>query len=366
MRAPADFLAERIEAGDIPSASWIIGDAERVIEEGAAGSAVVLPSRVPATRETLYDLASLTKPLATSLLAIRLRREAGFDLLDRAARFLPEFDRQDKREITLAHLLTHTSGLPDWAPLYLKGASIPEYLLQIREVTPRSRPGERVVYSDLGYIALGAILERIGTSTLSRLADACIFEPVGARPCFRPGPGLLSRVAATEEACNYEREKAGPAAATYRGWREGIIRGEVHDQNAHAAGGVMGHAGMFGTARDVYLIAREALAAEPRILLEDEVPLIREARTAAAGEPRSLAYRINRGDGGKSDPSTAAGPALPPETFGHNGFTGTSVWIDPKAGRLFVLLTNRVHPRVREEMDMNALRREFHRLAARV
>ena len=363
MRAPADFLAERIDAGDIPSASWIIANAEGVISEGSAGSAVILPSRVAASRETLYDLASLTKPLVTTLLALLLRREAGFTFGDRAARFLPEFDRLDKRDITLSNLLTHTSGLPDWAPLYVKGASIPEYLRQIREKELLFRPAALVLYSDLGFIALGAILERIGGSPLDRLASELIFERVGALACFRPGPDRRPRVAATEEACNYERVKAGTAAAGYRGWREGVIRGEAHDQNAFAAGGVAGHAGLFGTARDVYLIAREALASEPKLIREDEMPLIREAQSGTSSEPRSLAYRINRLEDGGPDPSSAPGVALSPATFGHNGFTGTSVWIDPEAGRLFILLTNRVHPRVRPEIDMNALRREFHRLA---
>ncbi len=366
MRAPADYLAERIEAGDIPSASWLIGDAERVIASGALGHAVLVPGRVPAAEDTIYDLASLTKPLVTSLLVILLAREAGFRLGDRAGRFLPEFDRLDKRDITLAHLLTHTSGLPDWAPLYVKGGTIAEYLRQIQGMQPLEPPGVKLRYSDPGYIALGAVAERAGTAGLGALAASLILEPVGSRACFRPPPALQGRVAATEEACQYERVKAGAAATGYRGWREGVIRGEVHDQNAWAAGGVAGHAGLFGTAKDVYLIARKALDTPSRLVAEEDLPLLREARTGDLPEPRSMAYRINRAEDGGSDPTTAAGAALPPRAFGHNGFTGTSVWIDPAASRVYVLLTNRVHPEVREEMDMNALRREFHRLAATV
>jgi serine-type D-Ala-D-Ala carboxypeptidase len=364
MRAPADYLAGRVEAGDIPGASWIVGDAEGVIAGGVAGDAALVPTKVAARSDTLYDLASLTKPLVTSLLTLILGRETEIEPGDPVSRFLPELDRLDKRDISLGHLLTHTSGLPDWAPLYLKGASIQEYLRQIGEMPPRTRPGTRVLYSDLGYIALGAVLERVGSATLERLAEAFIFEPLGVRPCFRPGKALGLRVAATEESCNYERMKAGPAGATYRGWREGIIRGEVHDQNAFAAGGVAGHAGLFGTAGDVYQIARQALVPEGGLLRRSELPLIAEPGTDAEGEARSFAYRINRGRDGGADPATAAGDALPPVAFGHNGFTGTSVWIDPGARRVFVLLTNRVHPRVREEFDMNVLRREFHRLAA--
>ena len=363
MRAPADWIEERIAAGDFPSASWLIADAGGVVASGAAGNAVVIPGKVPATSETIYDLASLTKPLVTSLLLVLLRRE-GIRLDDRAARFLPEFERLDKSDITLDHLLTHTSGLPEWAPLYLKGRSSAEYLAQIRDMEPVDPPGASVRYSDPGYIALGGIVERIASAPLEAVAVDLILGPVGSKACFRPGTDLLPRVAATEEACNYERKKAGPAGASYGGWRGGVIRGEVHDQNAWAAGGVSGHAGLFGTAMDVYLIAREALPEAGILLSEEERRLVREARTGSLPGPRSVACRINRLPGGASDPSTAAGEALPAETFGHNGFTGTSVWIDPRAGRLYVLLTNRVHPAVREEIDMNALRREFHRLAS--
>jgi CubicO group peptidase (beta-lactamase class C family) len=115
---------------------------------------------------------------------------------------------------------------------------------------------------------------------------------------------------------------------------------------------------------DVHLMAREVLWPISGILLPGEAGLLREAQTGRLSEPRSLAYRINRNEAGQSDETTAAGTHLPPEAFGHNGFTGTSVWIDPSAGRLNVLLTNRVHPRVRDEVDMNAIRREFHRRAA--
>jgi len=366
MRAPAEFLADRIAAGDIPSASFVVGNPSGVRSSGALGDAVVAPSRVAATEETIYDLASLTKPLVTSPLAVILAREEGIGLSERAGRFLPEFARLDKREITLEHLLTHTSGLPDWRPLYLGGASIPEYVRLLRDVEPDARPGLRVRYSDIGYIALGRILEIAGGASLDRLARAFILEPAGVSACFLPGRETWPRVAATEEACNYERAKAGAGAASYSGWREGVIRGEVHDQNAFAAGGVAGHAGLFGTARDVYRLAREVQSPESRLYRGNEASLLSTSRTGALMEPRSLGYRINRRTDGGIDPSTAAGGALSVRAFGHNGFTGTSLWIDPAMPAIFVLLTNRVHPKVREELDMNALRREFHRLAAGV
>lgn len=366
MRPPAEYLAGRIEAGDIPSASWLIGTPEEILLEGSAGHAVLAPEKAPAGNDTIYDLASLTKPLITSPLALLLSRESGFSLTDRAGRFLPEMDRLDKREITLFHLLTHASGLPDWAPLYLGGESVREYVAQIGRMEPLERPGRKILYSDLGYILLGAILEQAGSAPLESLARAFLLEPAGAEALFRPGERLLARVAATEESCNYERRMAGPAAAGYSRWRSGVIRGEVHDQNAWAAGGVSGHAGLFGTARDVWLVARESMAGESSLLRPEEQDLLREIQTGSLPEPRSAAYRVNRGQDGASDPETAAGASLPPEAYGHNGFTGTSVWMDPGTDRVYVLLTNRVHPTVREEIEMNVIRREFHRHAAGV
>jgi len=366
VRGPAEFLDDRVRSGEIPSASWIVADASGVLDAGAVGSAALVPGRVAATTETIYDLASLTKPLVTSLLALVLRREAGISLGEPAVRFLPELSRPDQRGITLAHLLTHTSGLPDWAPLYLRGSSPPEYLEQIREMDLRASPGARVLYSDLGYIALGVILERIGGAPLDELCARFITGPAGSGALFRPGAALGSRVAPTEEACNYEREKAGAAAAGYQGWRRGLVHLAVHDQNAWAAGGVAGHAGLFGTAGDVHRIAREVVSVEPRWLREEDLALITRAQTGPGLEPRSFAYRINRGRNGGPDASTAAGTALAASACGHNGFTGTSVWLEPERRRVYVLLTNRVHPAVRADVDMNAIRRGFHESACRV
>lgn len=361
MRTPAEYLASRVEAEEIPSAVWLTGVGESVSDEGAVGWACVEPEKVPATTETIYDLASLTKPLITSPLALILARLEGFDLHGPVRRLLPEFDRSDKREITLLQLLTHTSGLSDWAPLYAAGRSIEEYVFQIGMMAPRERPGAAVIYSDLGYIALGAALQRASTAPLDDLAGDLILGPVGSAARFRPGKELRARVAATERSCNYERRKAGEAASGYEGWRRGVIRGEAHDQNAWAAGGVAGHAGLFGTARDVFAIARELTGRRSRLIAGADLALVGRIQTGILSPPRTAAWRVNTGPGGGVDPGTAAGDSLSPEAMGHNGFTGTSVWIDPAADRIHVLLTNRVHPEIREETDMNALRRGFHR-----
>jgi len=359
------YLEGCIASGQIPGATWAVVGGAGLLDEGAVGDAVVNPRNVPADPSTIYDLASLTKPLVTSMLYLKLRRQLGLSDGAAACRLLPEIDRTDKREITLRHLLTHTSGLPAWVPFYLRGATVPEYLVQLRDRPLASRPGTRVEYSDPGYIAMGEILSRAATTPLDRLAREAIFEPLGlADTCFNPPRALLPRVAATEESCQYEKELSAPDSQGYKGFRQGVIHGEVHDQNAWVLGGVSGHAGLFSTARETSVIAAEYLGERARSvhgLLDGEaVDHASLDQTPGLAEARTLAFRVAlRGE-------TAAGPDLPALAFGHNGFTGTSVWIDGGRPRVYVLLTNRVHPAISRSADMLALRRGFHSLASRL
>ncbi len=353
-----DFLAARIEAGDTPSASWCVTGPERIIAEGVLGHAVLEPHREPATPDTLYDLASLTKPLVTAALTLLLGRELGMRREDSIVRYLPELDRMRLKPITLQHLMTHTSGLPAWMPLYISAGSLEGYLRLIRDAGLQAGPGAQVIYSDLGYMLLGEALARCATMSLDALARQAIFTPLGlGSTLFTPGAARKVQVAATEDSCKYERRMAGDAAARYTGWRGGIIRGEVHDQNAWALGGVAGHAGLFSTARETARIAGEYLGWGCSMLDGESRRLAAEDLTPGLAESRSIAFRVAlRGE-------TAAGPALSPESFGHNGFTGTSVWIDPRRQRVHVLLTNRVHPVATDAVDMQALRRGFHAAA---
>ncbi len=352
------YLEARVEAGETPGAAWAVASPAGIIAEGAVGARAILPGREDATVDTLYDLASLTKPLVTSLLLLRLGPELGLGPETPARGVLHEFDRIDKQEITIGHLLSHTSGLPAWRPYYLGGASLSEYLVQMREEPLQCRPGRGVVYSCAGYLALGEIIQRAAGAGLDRLFAEQVGAPLGLMETgYRPEAGRMARVAPTEDSCHYERGMAGPAGTSYRGFREGVIRAEVHDQNAWAAGGVAGNAGLFSTARETARIALEYLGGGG---LLDGRSLERARRDATPGleESRSLCFRLAlRGE-------TAAGPALPSSSFGHTGFTGTSVWIDPERRRVYVLLTNRIHPRVDESVDMLLLRRGFHAAAA--
>jgi CubicO group peptidase (beta-lactamase class C family) len=321
---------------------------------------MIVPERAPATAATLYDLASLTKPLATALLAVLLERGGSLRLDAPLGRSLPGWAAGDERDrITPLDLLTHRSGLPAWLPLYLDA---PEgdreaRIRLLRSVPLLHPPGAGVAYSDPGFILLGFALEAAGGAPLDRMFRALVAEPLGLGDLlYRPGPALRERTAATEEGNARERVLAGARASDYNGWRSEMIRGEVHDHNAWTLGGVAGHAGLFGTARGVHRLAREFAGTGSGLLSAAERARFRSPQTPGLQEDRGLGFQI------ASTRGCSAGPALSPAAFGHAGFTGTSLWIDPEAGRIFVLLTNRVHPRFRE-IDMNAVRRGFHEAA---
>lgn len=353
------LLRARIAAGDFPGASYLVTEGDRLLAGGALGHAVITPRPIPAGRDTLYDLASLTKPLAGALIALGLESEGRLALDDPLARHLPRWAPRDERsEITLVDLLAHRSGLPAWAPLYLHAADRDARIDWIAGLPPARPRGSEVVYSDLGYILLGFALEQAGRAPLDRLFADRVARPLGlADLLYRPPSAWRPRIAATESGNAREMELAGAAASRYNGWRTEVIWGEVHDNNAFTLGGVSAHAGLFGTAGAVGAVARALLGPGETLLGEAQRERLRANLTPGLSEHRSIGFQL------ASSPHGAAGRSLSPASFGHTGFTGTSLWIDPDSRRVYVLLTNRVHPRFRA-LDMNAIRREFHEAAA--
>lgn len=354
-----DYLGQHVEAGDFPGAVYLIAEGGRVLAEGALGFAVLRPERISATPGTFYDLASLTKPLAGALLAALLESEGRLSFDDPLARHLHEWTPEgDGSRITILDLLTHRSGLPAWRPLYVHAGDRAACIEWLKRQPLERPPGAGVSYSDPGYILLGFALERAGGAPLDRLFAGRVARPLGLTDLlFRPPQALKRRIAATEEGSRKERLLAGPEADHYNGWRTDVAWGEVHDLNARLLGGVSAHAGLFGTARAVLAVARQMLEAGPGLLDGRGRTLFGSNLTAGLGEDRSLGFQI------AGSPGSAAGRGLSPRSFGHTGFTGTSLWIDPDARRIHVLLTNRVHPEFKE-IDMNAIRRGFHEIAA--
>jgi serine-type D-Ala-D-Ala carboxypeptidase len=356
------MLAERIAAGDFPSAVYLISEKDRPVFADALGHAVVDPYRITASLDTIYDLASLTKPLVTGMLCARLVEKGELTLDSAVAHYLPEFERTDRQMITVRELLTHPSGLPAWRPLYILAENNRERALGvIANEALEYKPGTQVIYSDLGFIVLGFLLERLTGSELGGLAQTEIINPLKLKHTFfNPEMALQTGIAACETGNAYERETAARAsgAENYSAWREQVIWGEVHDGNAYFLGGVAGHAGLFSTAKETLRLATQFLAHQSELLNADTcTELFTRNMTNGLDEARSISWQLAQ------SPGSAAGSALPADSFGHSGFTGTSCWIDPRHQRVFILLTNRTHARSMPFVNINSVRREFHGLA---
>ena len=356
------LLQEHIDAGEFPSAVYLVADHENIVFTDALGFSVVEPYRLANKFDTIYDLASLTKPLVTGLLCSR-RIELGELTLDSSvSHYLPEFDRTDKQMITVRELLTHTSGLPAWRPLYLLTEDQPDRAAgAIANLDLEYKPGTRVLYSDLGFIALGILLERVTGQRLAYMAQHEIFEPLKLKQTFfNPEIALQTGIAACETGNAYEADMCKQLGeAEYANSRQRLIWGEVHDGNAYFLGGAAGHAGLFSTASETFLLAQQFLRDSTRLLAPDTCNLFRENMTAGLEEARSIGWQL------AATRDSTGGVDLPPDSFGHNGFTGTSLWLDPEHGRVFILLTNRTHAHALPFANINAVRREFHSLAAK-
>jgi len=355
------MLRGRIDAGDFPSAVYVVAENGRAIFADALGDAVREPESHPATLETIYDLASLTKPLVTGLLCARLVDPGELTLDSSIANYLLEFDHPDKHLVTVRQLLTHTAGLPAWRPLYILTSGEKDAAVAAIADQPLAyKPGERVVYSDLGFIALGFLLQRLTGMQFDRLALRDIFDPLHLqRTFFNPALAMQTEVAACENGNSYERDmcELDPALPAYSKWRTGSIWGEVHDGNAHFLGGAAGHAGLFSTAGETLRLANQFIGGVSELLSKETCELFRENMTVGLNEARSFAWQL------AATKDSTAGPSLPPDAFGHTGFTGTSCWIDAATERVYVLLTNRTHVRALPFANINQVRRDFHTLA---
>ena len=286
------------------------------------------------------------------------------DLDETLERFLPEVTARHAhlKSLTLAQLLSHTSGLPAWKPFYEEMRvhfsdrlpSLPiserkEYFFErVFSTLPESEPGTKTVYSDVGFLILGAVAERIGGQTLDRLASEIIWNPIGSGLQYRP---VLTDTAVERTRIRQTGESV--AATEVCPWR-GLVQGQVHDDNAWSLGGVAGHAGVFGTLVDVKRWAQALLNgkfASPATLQKFSTE-VRLKDGSSSG--RALGFDLPARDG-----SGSTADAFSPTAIGHLGFTGTSIWLDLDRGRGAILLTNRVHPS-RDDLRIRNLRREFH------
>ena len=335
----ADAAIERsIAADEIPGAVLLVGHRGRVVYRRAYGSRAVLPRREAMTTDTIFDLASLTKVFATTPSILRLVEQGKLRLADPVARYLPEFGVKGKDQITVRQVMTHTGGLPP-IPKTPDDASTTQVLEWIYGAEPIAPPGMMFVYSDCDFILLGEMVLRLSGQRLDEYAAASFFAPLGMKDTrFLPPESWRPRIAPTEEI----NLPAGAKAGSGKGL---LLRGVVHDPRARGMGGVAGHAGLFSTADDLarfcFMLLAGGVTPEGRRLLARE-------SIARAAEPQNPPWVASlRGLGWDIDStfSSPRGDLFPVGTsYGHTGFTGTSVWIDPASQTFVILLANSVHP----------------------
>ncbi len=335
-------LEKAMEKGEIPGATVVARRGDELRYEGVFGAASLSPERHETRPNTIYDLASLTKVMATTPAVMLLVADGKLSLDQPVVDVLPAFGERDKAEITVRHLLTHSSGLRPWHAYYedllererrrggtwlATEAGREGIVSRILRSAPVHDPGEASVYGDLGLIVLGEMAAEKAGESLDSFCQRRIYGPLGLSDThFNPVPfrGERARYAATEQ-CP---------------WREKVLWGEVHDGNAWAMGGVAGHAGLFSTASDVMRFAEEMLAAERGKSSVFQQQLAREFfRRQEIPEGSDWALGWDTPTAGRS----TSGSHFSRRSIGHTGFSGTSLWIDLENGTIVVLLTNRVH-----------------------
>ena len=339
---PAFALLEAaVERGEVPGAVAAVGRAQGTLRRGHFGSAELAPHPRPMPEDALFDLASLTKVVATTTLALRLLEQGALSLDQRVAAVLPAFGAAGKEQITIRHLLSHTSGMASpasgWRERWEAGEENPPIWDLICQAPLRHPPGSVVLYSDSGFFTLGVLLAEIGGGPLDVLARREVFDPLGLRETqFCPPQAARARTVATET----------------KPRRGGTIVGTVHDEMAAAVGGVAGHAGLFSTCQDLERYCRMWLGGGRLDGAPSGEPFLSGATVGAAtrdqtgGAPDGEGRPARRGLGWVllPNPRWAGGELCSPAAFGHTGFTGTSLFVDPQEGVFTVLLTNRVHP----------------------
>jgi len=341
----ATAMRRAVADGVFPGAVLLVRIGGEVRCHLAVGEASIFPDRRPATLNTVYDLASLTKPLATATAVLLLLQDGALDLEHPIDRYLSELTATPIAAVTLYQLLNHSSGLPGWRPLYeqvceatrrqpafLASEGAKKMVLGLIGREPLVYPrGARSIYSDLGFLLLGFMVEQVSGLPLDEFSQRRIYQPLqaGALRYRRlrmdaPAPSDSSNIAATE----------------LHPWRGRILVGEVHDENAYVLGGVAGHAGLFGDAVSISAVTAEWVAAwhgRGRLLETKYVKEFTSRQARTSGSSWGLGWDT-------PSPPSSSGHHFSERSFGHLGYTGTSVWIDPEPQLEVILLSNRVHP----------------------
>src|SRR5262245_55236506 len=338
-----EIIEAEIAKKQLPGAVVIVGRKGKIVWRRAYGARAVEPAPEPMTVDTIFDVASLTKVVATATSMMILVERGLVRLGDPVSRYVPEFGESGKKNITVEQLLTHRSGLSADNDIkdYEQGPE--EAMRNIWKLAPLAEAGSKFIYSDVNYIVLAELVKRVSGKPVDQFASENVFRPLGMKDTgYKPDASLAARIAPTEK----------------RG--EKWMRGEVHDPRAYLLGGVAGHAGLFSTADDLaiycQMILNQGEFQGARVLSPMGVARMTEARptggNAVDGAARGIGWDIYTGY------SANRGDLFPVGSFGHTGFTGTSLWIDPSSETFVVFLCNRVHPRLdpKHPADVSSLR----------
>ena len=323
-----DSIAAVLQAGladrAFPGAYAVVGDSRSILAESGVGRIDWPADAPPADRRTLWDLASLTKVVGTTTALAQLVERGAVDLHAPVQRYVPDWQGPEQDRVRVWHLLTHTSGLPSFRP-YDRQTQNPDSLDRLLFRTTLERaPGDSMVYSDIGAYMMGEVVERVSGLPLDRYLEQHVFAPLRMKSTgFNPADSLRPRVAPTE----------------IDSLRGGLVRGKVHDERAYYLGGVAAHAGLFSNAEDLARFATMLLRGGTL----DGASVLR-ATTIRRFSAYADSGRHNRGLGWQKAPAAWSSPRLSSRAFGHTGFTGTSILIDPELDLYVILLSNRVNP----------------------
>ena len=333
-------LQEAIVQKVFPAASIAVTLQGKLVALKAYGQFTYEPASSPATTGTVFDLASLTKIVATTTMAMILYERGLIDLDAPVVSIVPEFGGSDARhrDVTVHMLLAHSSGLPAYEKLFLRAQTREELLAAAFATSLVSDPGTKAEYSDIGFIILAVALERIAEESLDRYCQREVFGPLAMlHSAFNPPASWRASI---------------PPTADDRSFRKRIIQGEVQDENASVLGGVAGHAGLFATTEDLATFAHVLLQGGAPLVRPETLALFTRRETAPAGTSRALGWDT------PSSPSQS-GKYFSSRSFGHLGYTGTSLWIDPERQLSVTLLTNRTWPDCSNK-DIKDVRPAFH------
>lgn len=341
-----DAIRDRV----FPGAVLLVRQGAGFLYQRAFGLRSVLPAAEPMSDDTVFDLASLTKPLATTVAVMLAVREGKLRLDDRVSRLFPNFGVHGKTHVTFRHLLSHTSGLPAHRPYFrevveaektegrvnfLGSTAAKAFVLdKVEHERLETVPGSRTLYSDLGFLLLGAAVEQVSGLSLDRFCHERIFRPLGLR-----STGFIDLSALRARRLTAMTDLIAPTEDCP--WRQRVLCGEVHDDNAWAMGGVAGHAGLFSTAKDVDMLLcrlKDAWRTDGSFLPQSILQEFWRRDPTVPGSTWCLGWDTPSAEG------SSAGRYFSPHSVGHLGFTGCSLWLDLEADRHVILLTNRVHP----------------------